>query len=429
MNILVISYEAWRDTNNGGNVLSNIFCAFPDADIAQIYCSGEAPQNSICRKYYQIADSMLLTKGKGRRLEEKDYSDTAQEDPASIENEINSRIPGAFKSASLLVRELMWSVMNWRTKDLDAFITEFKPDIIFAPCYYYYHVSELALYVKSIAKCPMISYISDDNYSLRQIRFAPSFWINRLITRKWIRRIFSECSLVYTMTRMQKTEYEKLFGRPMKILCKSAPFERINKEPGNPVRLIYAGSLYLNRWKILAAISDALAVLNDDEVKAQLHIFSGTNLNSRQKKMLNDGKNSFCHGLIPYRELEEWYKKSDVAVFAESFDLKNRLLTRLSFSTKIIDCLNSGCAVLAVGPADQGGMQYLKENDAAICVNSLKELPAAVRAIAEDPGMIVRYSEKANQLGKKNHMKADIEKSLRKDFYDIAAGNTSAPTE
>ena len=429
MNILVISYEAWRETNNGGNVLSNIFSAFEDAQIAQIYCSGELPQNGICQKYYQISDSMLLSKDKGRRLEEKDYGADPAAKQAPVENQINKSIPAALKSLSQLVRELMWTVMNWKTKDLERFITEFRPDVIFAPCYYYHHVSKVALYAKKIAKCPMISYISDDNYSLRQIRFAPSFWINRLITRKWIRRHFAESSLVYTMTQMQKTEYEKLFHRPMKVLCKSAPFERTITEPGTPIRFIYAGSLYLNRWKILMAVADVLASMNSENIKAELHLYSGSQLNPKQEMKLNDGRNTFYHGLISYQELEKRYQESDVAIFAESFDLKNRLLTRLSFSTKIIDCLNSGCAVLAVGPDGQGGMQYLKENDAAICVNSIGDLPATVGRVIQKPELIVEYSAKANRLGKKNHMKTDIEESLRKDFFDIAAGDPPTAKE
>ena len=48
MKILIVSYEAWRDTNNGGNVLSNIFFSFDNTEIAQIYCSGELPSNTIC---------------------------------------------------------------------------------------------------------------------------------------------------------------------------------------------------------------------------------------------------------------------------------------------------------------------------------------------------------------------------------------------
>lgn len=426
MNILVISYEAWRETNNGGNVLSNIFSAFPNDNIAQIYCSGELPENGICKKYFQISESMLLTRQKGRQLEEKDYLPSKDRQDSALENKINSLIPKPLKHLSQLARETMWTVMNWKTKELDAFVSDFKPDIIFAPCYYYYHVSKVALYAKGIAKCPMISYISDDNYSLRQICFAPSFWINRLITRKWIRSMFAESALIYTMTQLQKTEYEKIFKRPMKLLCKSASFDRVIRHHGNPVTFIYAGSLYVNRWKIIEALADSVSGVNDKTTKAQLHIFSGSELSPRLEQKLNDGKNTFFHGLIPYQALEEWYKKSDVAVFAESFDLKNRLVTRLSFSTKIIDCLSSGCAVLAVGPADQGGMAYLKDNDAAVCVNNIKELPEKVRALVENKDLIVSYSEKANQLGKKNHMKADIERGLRKDFYGIAAEKASA---
>lgn len=420
MKILIISYEAWCNTNNGGNVLSNIFEAFPDDDIAQIYCSGETPGNSICKKYFQISDSMLLTREKGKRLEVRSYAADYAEPSAAIENKINNRIPKVFKSASLLVREVLWTAFNWRTKELESFITEFAPDIIFAPCYAYYHVTKLALYVKSIANCPMISYISDDNYTLKHLNFYPSFWINKLITRKWIRRFFPECSLVYTMTQIQKREYEELFNRPMKILCKSADFEYIKKNAGSPISFIYAGNLHLNRWKVLAELAKSIAEVNGDKVKARLDVFSGTQLKQYQIKKLNDGKNVIFHGQIPYSELEKRYRESDIAVFTESFDLRNRMYTRLSFSTKIIDCLSSGCAVLAVGPEDQGGMAYLKDNDAAICVNDINDLTPTIKKITDNPSLIIEYSKKANQLGKQNHNKENIGKELRQDFNRVA---------
>lgn len=421
MKILIVSYESWRDTNNGGNVLSNMFCAFPDADIAQVYCSGELPQNSICRKYFQISDTMLLKKNKGRRLEEKDYSSDDSKLAEVTENNIKNRIPALFKEASLLARELLWSVFNWRTDELGSFVKEFKPDIIFAPCYSFFHVSKLALHIKRIARCPMISYISDDNYSLKQFRFSPSFWVNRFITRKWIRKLFAECSLVYTMTELQKKEYEALFGRPMKILCKSATFEERGNEVSHPVQFIYAGGLYLNRWKVLSKLCEALNEINKTEIKAQLHIYSGSEQKASIKKKLNDGKNSFLHAPIPYSELMKKYRGSDVAVHVESFDLKNSLITRLSFSTKIIDCMNSGCAILAIGPKGQAGIAYLKDNDAAICVNDINSLCSSVAALVDDPKLIIDYSKKANQLGQKRHIKNDIEKSIRQDFCEIAA--------
>lgn len=421
MNILIVSYEAWRETNNGGNVLSNIFEAFPNADIAQIYCSGEFPQNSVCRKYFQISDSMLLSSPKGRVLEEKEYGLDEVGTAEVVENRVKSRVPRLLKETALLARELLWTVFDWRTKELEAFIRDFQPDVIFAPCYSYFHVSKLALYVKSIAGCPMISYISDDNYSLRQLRFSPSFWINRIITRKWIRRHFAACSLVYTMTDMQKIEYEAKLERPMKVLCKSAEFTPREKEVTPPVQFIYAGGLYLNRWKVLAKLADAIRELNETEIRAELHIYSGSQLKERQASRLHDGTHSFLHGAIPFKELTARYRESDVAIHAESFDLKNRLLTRLSFSTKIIDCMNSGCAILAIGPSTQAGISYLADNDAAACVSDLKNLPATVRQLVEQPNMIREYADKATQLGRRNHNRNRIEEELKQDFIRVAA--------
>lgn len=423
MNILIVSFEAWRDTNNGGNVLSNIFRAFPDADIAQIYCSGELPHNSVCQKYFQIADSMLLKGAKGHVLEEKTYSETSSSQLHVADNKIKDRIPNVFREPALLAREFLWTFSNWKTKELEKFVLDFHPDIIFAPCYSYYHVSKLALHVKSIAKCPMISYISDDNYSLRQMRVSPSFWINRLITRKWIRRHFQEAAFVYTMTDLQKTEYEALLKRPMKVLCKSAEFSERKKKVSNPVQIIYAGGLYLNRWKILRELANVLEKINTESVKAELHIYSTSKLNTNIEKSLNDRRNSFLHDPISYEELIEKYMESDIAIHVESFDIKNRLITRLSFSTKIIDCLSSGCAVLAIGPNTQAGISYLKEHDGAVCVNNVKDLYAVVKDLVSDTQLIEEYSEKAYKLGKLNHQKQNIEEKIKKDFDEVVATN------
>lgn len=422
MNILIISYEAWRDTNNGGNVLSNIFASFSDANIAQVYCSGELPQNSVCRKYFQISDSMLLTGRKGKALDERDYSAGNDKMEDVVGNKVNKRRLQWLKDPALLARELLWTLSRWKTPELEGFIHDFKPDLIFAPCYAYFHVSKLALYAKEVAGCPMISYISDDNYSLKQLRFSPSFWINRLITRKWIRRHFAACSLVYTMTDMQKKEYEAKLKRPMKVLCKSAEFTPRETAVGSPVRFIYAGGLYLNRWKVLAKLAEAIREINGTGLRAELHIYSGSQLKARQVSRLHDGRHSFMHGAIPFDELTKRYREFDVAVHVEAFDLKNRLITRLSFSTKIIDCMNSGCAILAVGPSTQAGIAYLSHHDAAASVGDLRELPDTVRELVERSDTVLTYAEKAYQLGKRNHDRTLIEKGLQQDFFDAVAG-------
>ena len=60
MKILIISKEAWRDEQNGGNVLSNMFSQLPNAEFAQIYCNEQEPNNAICCNYYQMSDRMMV---------------------------------------------------------------------------------------------------------------------------------------------------------------------------------------------------------------------------------------------------------------------------------------------------------------------------------------------------------------------------------
>ena len=59
MMVIVISLEVWRDDNNGGNVLSNIFDGI-EAEFAQVYCSSGFPKNDICKKYFQMTDAMAI---------------------------------------------------------------------------------------------------------------------------------------------------------------------------------------------------------------------------------------------------------------------------------------------------------------------------------------------------------------------------------
>ena len=78
---------------------------------------------------------------------------------------------------------------------------------------------------------------------------------------------------------------------------------------------------------------------------------------------------------------------------------------------------------MAVGPSNQGGIAYLKENDAAVCVTDLKELNLAVSNLVTHFDVIDEYSKKANKLGMQNHQKDKIEKNLRQDFHDVVTGS------
>lgn len=420
MNILIISYEPWCDTNNGGNVLSGIFDSFSGADFAQIYCSPGFPDNSVCNKYFQLTDTMLIKKRGKAFVTDNAEKGSAPQDTEWLKERTSNTL---FREFFLLGREFLWKLFPWKTKELEEFITGFSPDIIFAPCYSFAHMSYIALYAQQLTGKPIVSYISDDNYSLRKISFSPSFWINKLITRKAIRSLMSKCELIYTMTSAQKREYEAIFNKPFRILCKSADFNEVHpNELHDPIRFIYGGALYLKRWKPLGEIGLALDEINREKPVAVLDIYTGTKLSKRMIKALGKSRGVRVNPAVSYDRLVDEYKASDIAVHVESFDKKNFLMTRLSFSTKIIDCMKSGCAVLAIGPKGQAGIDYLEENNAAVCVRGKEDISKAVKRLTSNTALIREYAGRAIELGKKSHGKAENTRMIKNDFENITKG-------
>lgn len=426
MRVLILSQEVWQDGTNGGNVLSNMF-SDTDFELAQIYCSPGTPDNNLCKKYYQMTDSMVIHGflkhkpiGKAFELEENEQKqETKPEKP-------NKKFYDFFRNHRLRIfytaQMLIWNLSNWKNKGLDDFIINFSPDIIFAPCYGNTFMLRLTRYVAKLTGKKVISYISDDLYTLKQFNLSLFYWINRFAVRRQLRKTFPYYSLVYTMTETQKQQCERDFGANMKILLKSVSFGNIpvKETVGNPIRLVYAGGIYLNRWKTLLDVANAVKLLNTDNVKLRLDIYTANDLPKKAGR-LNDGVNSFVHSPVSQEELKNIYHNSDIALHTESFDLKNRLAVRMSFSTKIVDCLSSGCAVMAVCDALQGGMIYLKTENAAICVSEKEEIEKTLREICDRPQTVIDYADRARKCCERNHRKQQICATIQQDFRSICS--------
>ena len=412
-----MSKEAWRDEQNGGNVLSNIFASL-DASFAQIYCNECLPNNKLCINYYQITDrdmlNSLLGKGMaGRRLRYEYPPDNQVSGPESF-----SGGKKWLKSLLPIMREIVWWKGQWNEKEIRDFVAEFNPDIVFAPCYGNHYMHKLTRLVNTETDARIISYISDDHYTNRHFRWEPWYWLNHFLLRRHTRDIFKRYSLVYTMTEEQKTQCERDFQANMKILCKAGEFDDkyLKQAVNTPIRIVYAGGIYLNRWKTLKLLADAIRSIDSTGQSLKLEIYTNNPMNAEMENSLNDGIVSTVHTVVDADTLKDIYHSADIALHCESFDLINRLKVRLSFSTKIVDCLDSGCAVMAICDSKQAGLAYLKRNDAAICITEPGDIAAELRRIIDNPGILVGYQHEAFRLGKRNHLAARISKSIKEDF-------------
>ena len=419
MKILVISNTPWSVDNSFGNSFSNIFEGIPDLKFANIYCRPGAPKNDLDMTYYQITEKSLIknllnkSNPSGRIVQ--------QEKEEVIETSPINGFDQARKmrwQIMFWMRDLVWKIGKWWTPDLRAFIDDFKPDIIFQPVYYSNYLTEIALKVKEYTDAPMLGYISDDCYTLRQYRFSPLYWIDRLVKRKKVKAVIEKCDVLYVISGIQKEEYQKLFTPPCKVLTKCADFTKERpkwKIPEKEIRLIFAGNIGTGRWRSLALISNAIEKLNSGDQKFIFDIYTPTPLTAEMEKALRKNGTT-VHKPVNYEKIIELQEQADVLVHAEGLSLKSRMEVHQSFSTKLVDFFAIGKCILAIGCDDEASIKHLIDNDAALVAGSEKEIGEILSNLSKNKELLAVYGEKAYSCGNQHHLKSNMQQMIVEDL-------------
>ena len=171
----------------------------------------------------------------------------------------------------------------------------------------------------------------------------------------------------------------------------------------------------------MAEIGKALHEINKHGERMVLDIYTQEALTNEQRKALSPENSVYMKGSVNPQQLKEVYRNADIALHVESMDKKNRLATRVSFSTKIIDLMASSCAILAVCWNRHCGYQYLRDNDAAFCVDNYSDILPMLQRIVDNPSLVQNYAQKAYECGRKNHTREKIQKQIRDKFEELIA--------
>ena len=408
--------------------MSNWFTGFPDAEIWTISGSSFPPSNNCCKHYFLIGEGEMFCSLFTRIRAGKEYLQDNSQISSNIDFHTDLTESKAFKNRfsgefARLCRDLVWRYGKYDFDALELFIQRCKPDIIFSQRKGSVKMCRMEQIVSSMTDAPMVAYTGDDEYSLHQFFLNPVFWFRRIWTRAWLRRTIPYYKLFYCQSQRQMEEFRKLFSVPTKFLVKCGVFEerKVHITAEEPIRLVYAGKLYCNRWKTLSLIADAIEELNLrlERQAFQLSIYTPDKLTKQQSHCLNRGDTIHVYPPVAANLLPGIYAKSDIALHVEGMDLKNRLLTKDSFSTKVMDCMASGCAVMAVCWEKHAALQYLKEQDAAMTASSIEEIKLQLTKLVDHPEMVCEYSRKAYQCGTKNHERVKIQEMLFDDFKRI----------
>jgi hypothetical protein len=432
MNVLIITRSAWDDSNSIGNTMSNLFNEYPIDNIANLYVRSAMPNNCVCKNYYSISDKDVFKSlfsfnniaGKAFTWEIRKAGSSGSFSKDEIEED---RLYSYFRKKSFVCalwgQDLLWRLGNWRNQNLDNFLDQFKPDIIFSPSFHTSYTHRILWYIQKKTNAKVVLFHADDYLSIQKKGVSFLEQHNQKIRAKVVESSALKADINYCISHLQQEEYQKKIGKEMKLLHKGANFSNqpdysLPKED-EPIKIIYVGSVLYGRWKTLSILAEEISKINKVKNKFVLVIYSQYTLTKEMKeKMIIEGASIF-KGKIPSNQVKDTLMSGDVVLHLESFDDVEKEKTRLSFSTKIVDCLNSGRALMAIGWDKAASIDYLVKNDAALVATDVNGISDLLNEIQLDRNILKEYADKAWMCGKKNHQIDEIQKNLYHELSSL----------
>jgi len=293
------------------------------------------------------------------------------------------------------------------TKDLDDFIKQFQPDIIYTPLADI-RIMQIINKISNNYKIPVIPHFMDDwqntMYSQNSLLFFP-----RHILLSKLKKIIQRASFGLTISQKMANEYSGKYHIPFYpfMNCVSDPFIEIktqNKQISKPIKICYSGGLHLNRAQSLVALCEVLKTMNiNNDFELSIYTKPADWENS------GDGLSRFDFvkymGFVNPEEISGRLSMQDILVHVESFDPKIIKYTRLSISTKIPEYLSLAKPIIAIGPPNIASIEYLRSNHCALIIDNLnsESVSSILKDFFTDKKQFDLLGNTAYALFKKNH--------------------------
>ena len=412
--ILITSIACWNQ-RTGSNTFSTLFEDFESSYLANIYIDAELPDSKVCSRYFGINEWDVVRSVYNRKLKtgkEVFWADGNRNTASTIDK--TKQYARKRRRIFLWMRELAWKLGKWNSKELNAFLDDFNPEVLVFPIESYPYFNRLNEYI--IKKCKpkkVVGYLWDDNFTYKQHPHSLLHKIERYFLRKQVRRLVGLCTDVLAISPKMKAECDAEFGVDSVVLTK--PINQLNQfveyTVRKPINVLYTGKLNIGRDQSLVQIVDVLekGKYNPDDL--QINVYTNSELSSEIKSRLETSGFCHIHPPVPQTEVFELQKQADVLLFLES--LSNVDLTaRLSFSTKLTDYFAAGKCIWAVGNDDLGPMSYLRDQSAGVVCGCDTEISKAVDTLIANPQLVKDYALNAYRCGVENHNKELVIRKL-----------------
>ena len=414
--VLVCTVDAWS-SKTGADTFSSLLQRYGAENVASLYIRADIADSTSASRYFQIVEGKVLRSIFNRSVttgQEYKVGDL-QEIPDLLEekaryNSFRKHRWGIF----LFAREFVWKMGRWKSKELNNFLDDFKPDVVIFPIEHFIHFNNISEYI--IKKCnpKVISFLWDDNFTYKQDPCNIWHLMHRWWCRKSVRRLVELSDTVFALSPKMKEECDKEYHINSVLLTKPIfnQGDFVPYQSRKPIRVLYTGNLLIERDKTIAAIAEGLRKINAVGVNVILDIYTNTVLPQPMIRRSTEGNFCSIHPPVSQTDVFKLQKEADILLFAESLDQKKHQDARLSFSTKITDYFRAGRCIWAVASPTLGPMDYLMRMDAALISTDDATIYDVLKQIVSSPDIICTYAEKGFNCGKKNHDGEKIIKTL-----------------
>lgn len=430
--VLIVSRGVWDDTQGTSSTLTKLFQNYDAEKLAHIYIETKKPNTTCCNLFFQISEYSLVYKIIHWKTKTGYIINSKSSDNVIINEKIAHREQKTMnivrKNRSNLftfLRELLWQLNGWKSKELKSFITDFNPDVVWIDGSPIIFMNKINRFVLKISNKPGIVFLMDDVYTYKSSSGSVFHVVYKYSLRKAVRRVVERCDKVFVASPKMKKEFDAIFGIDSRFLTKGIDFSEITYKASkvqNPIKLVYLGQIIYGRIYSLIAIAEALEKINANGVKMQLDIYTNNPISEDLKNKLLVKDSVFLMKPVPYSDVPNVIAESDVVVFVESFEQKYKNTARLSFSTKITDYMSSSKCILAIGPDDIAPIEYFMEEDAAVVVTNRNEIQNKLEYICNQ-NVINEYSRKGFECARRNHDVTVIDNLLKTTLKDVSCNS------
>jgi glycosyltransferase involved in cell wall biosynthesis len=430
--VLIVSKSLINDRDNTG-VLRNWFKEWPRECLAQLYSGDAIDTGAFCSFNFKLGPHERRFGGVFYRLKGSALGDAAQ----PIRQSARSPLEGSewrqwrklvYDFGDLLIQSGLWELifLPRLSPRLKEWVKTFRPDVMFVQGA---DVSfmRLPLLIHDEFGIPICFNMVDD-WVEDLYGKSPVAPLMQNVVRDTFCQLIENSTLRFTIGELMAEEYQRRYGIPFSPLMQCDDSERFSihakedRAGAGPVRIVYSGTLALERWQALVELATVAEILRHDGFTITITAYAPFIPMEAGDKLRKLPALSLC-GALPDCDVPRVLSTADILFLPESFEPMIRSYIKLSVSTKAHLYMMSGRPILVYGPTEIGTVDYARREKWGYVVDrqGLEPLANALRKMLADRDLCDALVKKGFEVAARNHDGKTVRKRLHSALSEFSS--------